>query len=395
MAHSRYPYSVTVSAGERFGLQSNSSPDLIYCVNCDAQHKASDFECPECYLRYIPIPITIRGPRPKDYYDDKRIEPVEYEKFPQFTKLPIEIRTMIWQLASSEPRIFHNTFLDFHGPPIRLPMLYTCRESYHAVLAQYEGTSSVRLESFELFRTLSKCNNVTLYMKFMDFMDLMYPTDDLSITNSYPMIQFLRETKHLALCMSSSEGNIDRSLPLWETDIHKYLITGNFETVNIVHRRHPRSSYSDLTLIEIQDIDLSLEFYQQPYNSAAENHFTSMQRTYKQQLENCFSMHVERLEAFRKADTRQFPNKLRHRPLVLQQKIITTMAMKRKLERARTQFEKRKSEYLRHSVEESTLEYKAVGLRTAHWSFGNMVGSFIISCCPSMKPSSSTSTEKD
>lgn len=249
MAHSRYPYSVTVSADKRSGLQSDNYPDLIYCVNCGAQHKASEFECPECHLRYIPIHTAIRGPRPKDYYDDKQIEPVEYEKFPQFTKLPLEIRTTIWQLASSEPRLFHNTLFDSNGPPIRLPMLYICRESYHAVLAQYKGASSVRLESFELFRTLSKCNHVTLYMNFMDFIDLLDPIDYLSIAEDYHMFQFLRETKYLAPCMSSSEGNIDSSHSIWETDIYNYLITGSFETLNIVHRRHPSSNYSDLTLM--------------------------------------------------------------------------------------------------------------------------------------------------
>ena len=62
-------------------------------------------------------------------------------------------------------------------------------------------------------------------------------------------------------------------------------------------------------------------------------------------------MHVERLKAFLQAHQRQFPNKLRYRPIVLQQKIITTMTMKRKLERARAQFEKSKFGYLKQALQ--------------------------------------------
>lgn len=75
---------------------------------------------------------------------------------------------------------------------------------------------------------------------------------------NYPMQQLLREIKHLALCTSNSEMNHDGSLSRWEFEKYAFLITGNFETVTVVHCRHPNSNYSDLVIIEIQDIDLSL-----------------------------------------------------------------------------------------------------------------------------------------
>ncbi|KAF7870169.1 uncharacterized protein EAF02_009359 [Botrytis sinoallii] len=171
-----------------------------------------------------------------------------------------------------------------------------------------------------------------------------------------------------------------------ERQIYYVLWKNNIEVFTIVHRRHGEKYCSTLTLIEVQDIDLSLEFYQQPYNPANENNFNLVQNNYKKQLESYFPINRECLLEFGRKYSQGVKLLFKdfQRPRIFRQKIATTMAMERRLNRAKAQFEKSKSEYLRQDSQGSNAsnvldiltsvqEYKFVDLHTAHRSLGNMV----------------------
>ncbi|KAF7923772.1 uncharacterized protein EAE98_007590 [Botrytis deweyae] len=352
MAHSQYPHGVIESASKQSGLRSNCSPASIYCVHCDAQYNPSDLECPKCDLECIPPSLTTRSHRPREYYDIVQTEPAESESFPHFNKLPLEIRIKIWRQASLAPCIYHiYDSRKFRASPLCIPILSACRESYDAVHAQYGGVSIINRE----FSFSSEC---------MHNCDILY-FDNIFAENSsrfdrldiFLLQRQIGEIKHLAVCTFALKRNAFRPFSDTEYQIYFALWKTNIEVLTIVHRRHGEKYCPTLTFIEVQDIDLSLEFYQQPYNPANENTFNLVQNNYKKQLESYFPINREGLFEFGREHSQRekLPVKDFQRPLIFRQKIATTMAMERRLNRAKAQFEKSKSEYLRQAAQEISL----------------------------------------
>lgn len=117
------------------------------------------------------------------------------------------------------------------------------------------------------------------------------------------------------------------------------------EVLIIVHRRHPPKQCSNLEFIEIQDIDLALRFYQEPFNPATEDDFNSLQRVYKQRLESSIPICLKTLDQWRVWNDPLEDHEDIYDMPIIEHKIITTLGMKRKLDRARARFEQSKADY--------------------------------------------------
>ncbi|KAF7881454.1 hypothetical protein EAF00_011823 [Botryotinia globosa] len=133
-------------------------------------------------------------------------------------------------------------------------------------------------------------------------------------------------------------------------DIYKTLIAGSLEELTLVTRRYPYNAYvytadrhDDLSFIDLQDIDASLNFYKSPYEQKLEESFQFTQQEYAAQLPSLASIKFDALDEYRSTNYEAS----KYEMPVIRNMIVTASSMKTKLERAKAAFEVKKAEYMK------------------------------------------------
>ncbi|KAF7870170.1 uncharacterized protein EAF02_009360 [Botrytis sinoallii] len=335
-------------------LRSNVNIHAVYCMHCDAEYEILVPKCPNCALPQYES--SIRPRRPANYYDDDFDDGAT---FTCFMKLPLEIRVMIWQASLPGPRVvllrptwvigLHEVsdapdFIFESSSPITA--LYVCRESFNVASTRYT----------QAFDSLE--SPFTTWFNFD--IDTLYIGHSETFYRGLPGVENL---KHLAVFANplpaiALDKNYDTEVwwdsqdsEVLEVFLDDYLVdAGSLEELKLVTRRYPFNAhayapdrYDDLSFIDLQDIDASLNFYKSPYEPKLEESFQSTQQEYAAQLRSLASIKFDALDEYRntnhKAPKYEMP--------VIRNMIVTTTSMKAKLERAKVAFEVKKADYMK------------------------------------------------
>ncbi|TGO25518.1 hypothetical protein BPAE_0078g00170 [Botrytis paeoniae] len=245
----------------------------------------------------------------RNYYDDDFNDGAT---FTCFMKLPLEIRVMIWKASLPGPRV---TFASPESP----------------------------------FKTWFNFDVDTLYIGHCE-----------AFHHGLPGVENL---KHLAVFANSFPATaLDKGYnaqewweyqdpSILEVFLDNYLAAAeSLEVLTLVTRRYPHNAhaytpdkYDDLSFIDLQDIDASLNFYKSPYEPKLEESFQFTQREYAGQLRGLASIEFDVLEEFCTLKC----GEPEYEMPVIRNMIVTTTPMKAKLERAKAAFRVKKAEYLK------------------------------------------------
>ncbi|KAI9648741.1 hypothetical protein NHQ30_003381 [Ciborinia camelliae] len=361
-------------------LRSNSSTYVVSCINCDVQYHALDSGCPECsvqedrFLKKVEILRPLRG---ANFYTDTASNS---ESFPLFIQLTYELRAMIWKEALSEPRVVsvlkepqhpnhseaglfgvesrHNRGYTFRTRTSN-PLLYVYHESYDIACSYYTKAFQSPLTNAltPAPHILFNFDTDILYFDMLSFNECSG-----ALRRGIVWVPDFKRIKHLAILTRPScvELNSFVNYSRWtfmEKWLHWFLRGGVVETVTMVHRRHPIACLDDLVLIDIQDIENSLAFYEQPYDQIKEQEFISLQHNYKQEVESLRTVDLERVQHYPITFVEGGPfESLDCEMPIFEEKLMTTGAVKRRLDRAREEFERKKAEYMNGNPRITTVE---------------------------------------
>ncbi|KAF7923771.1 uncharacterized protein EAE98_007589 [Botrytis deweyae] len=343
-------------------LRSNVNAHAVYCMHCDAEYEILVPKCPNCALPQYES--SIRPRRPANYYDDDFDDGAT---FTCFMKLPLEIRVMIWQASLPGPRIVllrptrfigwkKTWYFGSHEVPdvpdyvfeswSPITALYVCRESFNVASTRYTQAFA-SLES--PFKTWFNFDIDTLYIRHRE----VFPYKIPGIENLKHLAVFANPLPVTAL-------DKDYDTEAWwdfldsvvlEVFLDGYLVdAGNLEELTLVTRRYPFNArayapdgYDDLSFIDLQDIDASLNFYKSPYEPKLEESFQSTQQEYAAQLRSLASIKFDALGEYRNTNY-EAP---KYEMPVIRNMIVTTTSVKAKLERAKVAFEVKKADYMK------------------------------------------------
>ncbi|KAF5875485.1 uncharacterized protein Bfra_003939 [Botrytis fragariae] len=237
-----------------------------------------------------------------------------------FMKLPLDIRVMIWQASLPGPRVVllrptwivrwksstrWGTHEVIHVPDCifesssPITTLYVCRESFNIASTRYTQTFASPESPFKT-----------------------------STSTSTPCI--------LVIAKLFIMGDL--------------AATESLDILTLVTRRYPHNAhaytpdrYGDLSFIDLQDLDVSLNFYKSPYEPKLEESFQSTQQEYAEQLQGLASIKFDVLEEFCTVKC----GEPEYEMPIIRNMSVTTTSTKAKLGRAKAAFRVKKAEYMK------------------------------------------------
>lgn len=345
----------------QYGNSANPNTHVIYCIHCDTECTLPSVCCPACLLWHgIDTSVPERGP---DYYPSDP-EP-DTRSFTIFTRLPEQLRYMIWREALPGPRIVHlrrrllklpdgKTRSFGYESPSTIPMAYVCRESYMVALEEYSQVFSGGLGSIP--QTWFNFNRDTLYL------DCGPITEHLQVEmNCLSWTPEFEKVKRLAIFSYPLETygypqHIRAFLMhgfILESWIYYILTHGSITNVIFINKHHSSTTYDDLTLIDLQNPAASLSVYEKPYDPIAERTLKRRQESFRNRhsthnVKLGPSLHgIQSLDTMRRQDAAVNGGVASFEMPSFECMTLTTRAMERKLKEAVVGYEVKKICYER------------------------------------------------